>query len=370
MSSVEQSTDVLKGARRKARHRRKEDAIMKNTESNMTAAANAMKNSGRAVHAASRSVAATGRAAGELNRLNTMRGGTKGFKGFVGESMEAREASALGRRTDVLGNNGIADLRWTKTDGTEALRQMKIGYGSKKIDFARYKGQTVVIDKGNPNFAALKAEGASCGVKVVEGHITASEAKHLADAMQFETRLTGNKHAVVVPKVYQGVKNAAAVHSVGVNAAKHGAISGAGFSLGSNLVEVAKGKKTVGEAAGDVVCDTAVAGAVSYGTGIAAGVVASTETGAALLGAAGAVGTAVAEAPDIGTVVGASSTAAGAVAAAATTAATTMASAATSAAAGTAAAGLVAAAAPLAVAAAPVLVGGAIIGGLYSLFSD
>lgn len=343
---------------------------MKNMKNNITATASAMKNSGRAVHTASRSVTATHRAAGELSRLNTMRGGAKGFKGFVGESMEAREASALGRHTDVLGNNGIADLRWTKADGTEALRQMKIGYKPGEIDFARYHGQTVVVDKGNPNFATLKAEGARCGVKVVEGHVEAAEAKRLADAMQLETKITGGKHAVVVPKVYEGVKTAGAVHQVGVNAAKHGALSGAGFSLGSNLVQVAKGNKTVGEAAGDVAVDTAVAGAVSYGTGVAAGIVGSTEAGAALFGAASTAGAAIAEAPVIGTAIGAGTAAAGAVAGAATTAATAVAGAATSVAAGTVAAGIVAAATPVAVAAAPVLAVGAVIGGICSLFSD
>ena len=43
-----------------------------------------------------------------LANLNTMRGGTKGFKGFVMEEMEAGRASALGRHTEVINNNGAA----------------------------------------------------------------------------------------------------------------------------------------------------------------------------------------------------------------------------------------------------------------------
>ena len=50
------------------------------------------------------------------------------------------------------------------------------------------------------------------------------------------------------------------------------------FSLSCNAIEVARGNKTVGAAARDVVIDTAKAGAVRYG----ASMLASTTTGAAI----------------------------------------------------------------------------------------
>lgn len=352
----------------------------------------AMQVSGRALNRASKTIHAAQQAADELAGLNTMRGGAKGFKGFVGESMEAFESNAVGRSTQVLNNNGPADLLHTKANGETTLKQMKIGYKPKQIDFNKYRGQTVVVDADNPNFAAIKAEGAKCGVKVVKGHVTEAEAKRWAEAMQLESKITGSKNAVLVPKAYEGLQVAKAAHAAGMRAASVGAKSGAGFSIGDNLVQVAKGNKTVGEAAESFVIDTAKAGAISYGTGAAAGIIGSTEAGAAAFGVLGTAGTAVAEAPIIGTALGAAGTAAGTIGAAGTAAATAAAGAATSAvtaaagaatglAAGTAAAGAVGAAAAAAtaataaigaaaVAAAPVLAVGAAIGGIYSLFHD
>lgn len=323
---------------------------------------------GKAVHQAVRKMRAFEQAQKEMSGLNTMRGGNKGFKGFVGESMEAAEASARGRNTIVLNNNGLADLKHLKTDGTTAFQQVKIGYKPGQIDFARYKGQTIVVDKGNPHFRALKAEAAKSGVKVVEGHITEQEAKFWADAMQLETKVTGKTNATVVPKFYQSAKTAAAAHRAGVSAAKSGA------------------------AAGDVIVDTAEAGAISYGAGAAGSLLASTEIGAAALETAGTVGAVISEAPVIGSAIGAgtaitgaiggvSASAAAAATGAVTGAVTSAAAAASSVAAGTAAAGAVgaissgavAAAATIGaatVAAAPVLVVGGIIGGLISLFDD
>ena len=106
----------------------------------------------KSIHHASKQISTYGEAGSNLSSLNTMRGDTMGFKGFVGENLEAAEATARGRRTLVLNDNRIADLKHLKTNGTESLKQLKIGYKPGQIDFSRYKGQTVVIDKGNPNF--------------------------------------------------------------------------------------------------------------------------------------------------------------------------------------------------------------------------
>ena len=332
------------------------------------------------------------KAGNELSALNAMRGGSKGFKGFVGESMEAAEASARGRSTAVLNNNGIADLQHIKTNGTTALKQMKMGYKPGQIDFSRYKGQSVVIDRGNPQLAALKAEGAKHSVKVVEGHVSQGEAKFWADAMQLESKVTGSRNSVLVPKAYQGAKSAIAAHHAGVTAARSGTVAGAGFSFGRNVVQALKGNKSVADAAGDIAVDTVEAGVVGYGTGVVGSLVASTEIGASAIGAASAVGTTVAHAPVIGSVVGAGSSLAGmaggvgasgaAMAAGALTGAVgSLASAASSAAAGTAAAGAVGAVSAGAVAgaaalgatfvaAAPVLAVGCVLGGIFSLFRD
>lgn len=355
----------------------------------------ALQNTSKIKHAA-KGVKAFRKAGDNLQKLNTMRGGEKGFKGFVGENMEAAEASACGRNTSVLNDNGIADLKHFKVNGSNSLKQMKIGYKPGEIDFSKYKGQTVVIDKGNPYFNQFKTQGAKQGVKVVEGHITAQEAKHLSDAMQWETKITGSKNSVIIPKVYEGVKTVSAAHKAGAAAAKSGAIAGAGFSIGSNIVDVMTGKKKVGEATKDIAEDTVKAGAVSYGTGVAGSLVASTEIGAAALETAGVIGTTIAEAPVIGSVIGAAgtaATAAGGLGTAAAAAASELAVSAVGAAttgasalaAGTAIAGTVstvgagvaagtAAIGAAAVAAAPMVVPAVILGGVItgicSLFKD
>ena len=53
----------------------------------------------------------------ELSSLNTMRGGAKGFKGFVGESMEAARSTVAGRSTSVVNNNGPVDLIFSGKNG-------------------------------------------------------------------------------------------------------------------------------------------------------------------------------------------------------------------------------------------------------------
>ncbi|TYZ22934.1 hypothetical protein [Selenomonas ruminis] len=290
-----------------------------------------------------------------LSRLNTMRGGTKGFKGFVMEELEAGNASALGRHTEVINNNGLVDLRHIKTDGTKVLKQMKSGYKPGQIDFSRYKGQTVVIDKGNVNFKALQAAGRKVGVKVVEGHVTDAEAKMLADMMQLESKITGSKNAVISSNLCSSAKQVSAAHSVGLKSAKSGSIAGAGFSLGSNIVSVARGNKTVGEAAGDVAIDTVKAGAIGYSAGAVGSAVASTAIGAAAIETAGAAAAAVSSAPVIGTAI---TTGVGAV-----TAASGAISAGTGAALGAIGLGAIA---PVAAAAAPFVAAGA----LLSLFFD
>ena len=245
-----------------------------------------------------------------LSNLNTMRGGPKGFKGFVAEEMQATEASIAGRNTTVLNDNGIADLEYIGKNGHHYYQQLKVGYKPGQIDFAKYKGQTVVLDKGNPYLKQFQAEGRKFGVRVIEGDVTAEEAKRTADMMQMETSVTGGKNSKVVTSGIKAGGVLKASHNAGVQSAKTGAAAGAGFSLGTNLVDVVSGDKEVGQAATDVAKDTAVAGAAGYVVGAATTAIGSTSTGAAVIGAASGVGTAVASTTVGGAVIGAGSAAA------------------------------------------------------------
>lgn len=80
---------------------------MKNEMNSIYAGAVGTAKNAKAVHQAVRKMRAFEQAQEELSGLNTLRGGSKGFKGFVGESLEAAESSARGRTTIVLNNNGL-----------------------------------------------------------------------------------------------------------------------------------------------------------------------------------------------------------------------------------------------------------------------
>ena len=264
---------------------------------------------GLAMQEAARAAAISGRFAAGLENLNTARGGQKGLFGFVGEEMQAADASINGKMTYVINNNGAADLVYVGKNGHKYYQQVKLGYENsfkQKINFAEYKGQTIVVDKSNPSFAKIKAEGAKHGVKVIEGNITKAEAQELAKYMQQETAITGAKKAVIVPKV-------AAAHKAGLSAGKAGALYCAGFSMGSNLVDVACCDKEIGEAAKDVAKDTAVSYAAGYALGAAGSAVASTSAGAAMISGVSAAGTAVTS-TTVGAALASGATAAGAAA--------------------------------------------------------
>lgn len=254
-----------------------------------------------------------GKAGENLSSLNTMRGGIKGNKGFVAEELQAAEASSAGKATQTLNDNGVADLVYTGKNGHKYYQQMKVGYKPNQIDFSKYKGQTIVVDKGNPYFKEMVKEGKKHGVKVVEGSVTNEQAKNLSTAMQMETKITGAKTATVVPR-------AAAAHNAGLKAGKTGALYGAGFSLATNTVDVISGDKEVGEAAADVAKDTAVSYGAGYAVGAAGSAIASTSIGASAIGAASSVGSAVAGTTVGGAIIGAGTAATGAVAAAGTAA--------------------------------------------------
>ena len=254
-----------------------------------------------------------GEAGNSLSALNTMRGGLNGNKGFVAEYLQAAEASAAGRATRVLDNNGVADLAYTGKNCRTYLQQMKVGYKPSQIDFAKYKGQTLVVDKGNPYFREMVKRGKLHGVKVIEGSITNEEAAILSKAMQLETTITGAKTATVVPRL-------ATAGNAGLVAARSGALYGAGFSLVTNAVDVLNGEKELGDAALDVAKNTALSFGQAGIVGAVGSAAASTSAGAAAIGAASSVGSAVAGTTVGGAVIGAGTAATGVVAAAGTAA--------------------------------------------------
>lgn len=295
-----------------------------------------------------------------LSKLNTSRGGSN-FKGFTFEELAAANETVLnGNHTVVLNNNGPADLLMISTNGNSTLIQAKTGYQNNSAGFKYNDCPTVLVDEGN---VKLINEARQAGKKVIESNISDSEADLIAKAMQLESKITSSENSVFVSNTVSAMKSLGQIHKSGLNAAGKGGAAGGGFSLGSNIVEVISGDKSLKDATADVAIDTVLSASVGYGIGAATTAIGSTAAGTALSSAAVAAGTAVT------TAVG--STAAGAAllgttAAIGTTAASGAAAISTGTAAvlGTAAAGTVAGAAIIA--AAPIVVASVAIGVIFT----
>ncbi|MCC2463017.1 hypothetical protein LKL90_21840 [Bacillus mobilis] len=297
-----------------------------------------------------------------LSSYNTMRGGKAGFKGFVFEDMHAASASLKGKTTEVIANNGLADFRILNTDGTYSLGQAKLGYNSGNIDWSPYKGQEIVIDKGNTK---LIESARKSGMNVVESDISKVDAERLAQTMQFESKITGKPNAPLTANLHS-------YHQAGINSVKNGAAFGAGFSIGSNIVDVATGDKSIGEASVTIAKDTVTAGVGSYVIGAGTAAVANTAVGGTVISGATAAGAAIA-----GTSVGSAAIAAGTAVTAATSgaAAAVVGAIASTTVGATVVGGATAAATALGatavgatiVAAAPLVAAGAAIGGVFKI---
>ena len=209
-----------------------------------------------------------------LEELKTSRGNDYGFKGFVGERLEAAEASSFGRATYVIDDNHAADLVFVGKNGQKYYQQLKIGYHDRNnpFDFEKYRGQTLLVDKGNPKLARWRKEGKKFGVNVVESNITKQEAESLADWLKWETSLTNSSTATIIPKL-------ASAHRAGMKAGVTGVRFSMGIGLAVNMVQVFKGDKDIGKAYQDIAKDVAITYATSYAQGAVLTAVASTEVG-------------------------------------------------------------------------------------------
>lgn len=214
-----------------------------------------------------------------LSLLNTNKGGAN-FKGFVFEHLHATSATVSGTPTTVIGNNGVADFLILQKDGTTVLGQAKAGYQNTYIDFQKYHGQTIVVDKGNTQ---LIKRAKAAGLEVIESDVSLKQSKKLSEIMKLESNILRTANAPLTSKIY-------ALNQAGIASAKVGGATGAGFSIGSNIVEVFSGDKDLEEAGKAVVRDTAIATASSYVIGAAA----ATPVGVAIAGTVTSTGTALA----------------------------------------------------------------------------
>ncbi|MSU02118.1 hypothetical protein [Tissierella pigra] len=226
-----------------------------------------------------------------LSNLNTMRGGTKGFKGFVFEELHATEATLNGNITEVINNNGVADFIIHNSDGSISFGQSKIGYDRQNVDFSQYKGQTIIVDKGN-NYLIDKAH--ESGLNVIESEVSLKEAERLARGMQLETRFTGSKYSVVAPKLNSAINIAKEMHDVGLKTAFKGLQFGGSYSLGGNIMDVINQDKNLDDAVFDVIKDTTISGGVGYLSGAGLSALGNTAIGSATFGMLNTAGATIA----------------------------------------------------------------------------
>ncbi len=223
-----------------------------------------------------------------LASYNTLRGGAGGFKGFVFEELHAANAAVKGTPIRVLGNNSLADFATLKADGTLQYAQAKAGYAGQTVDWTPYKGQTIIVDKGN---TALANQARKAGLEVIESDVTLAETQKLTKWMQTESRIMGKTNSTLASKAYS-------VNQAGIQSAKFAAKIGIGFNIGSNIFDVMDGEKDIAEAAVDAVVDTAtlVGGAYLGGAAMttlagAGTALANTAAGGAIVAAGSAAGT-------------------------------------------------------------------------------
>lgn len=295
-----------------------------------------------------------------ISKLDVNRGNLKGFlfENRVSEELNSKLLDK-GFKAVVLDDNGIADIAIVDMKSGKVVKriQAKCGYEGQSVkDFTRYvdDGQTLVINNDADKFGRSLDNR---GIKYEKSSVTDREVSRMADAMKKEGKLLNSKNAKLTSYAYKTKEVVKNCHTTGVSAAKSGACFGAGMSLGSNIVDVFSGDKSLDEATIDIAKDTVVAGATSYVTGAATTALTSTAIGGAaatvvggISSAGAAVGGAMATGiTGVGTALGGAATAVGA---------TTVGGAIV---AGTAAVGAVA------VAAAPVVAVGAAVGVVWSL---
>lgn len=235
-----------------------------------------------------------------ISKLDVNRGNLKGFlfENRVSEELNSKLLDK-GFKAVVLDDNGIADIAIIEMKSGKVVKriQAKCGYEGQSVkDFTRYvdDGQTLVINNDADKFGRSLDNR---GIKYEKSSVTDREVSRMADAMKKEGKLLNSKNAKLTSYAYKTKEVVKNCHTTGVSAAKSGACFGAGMSLGSNIVDVFSGDKSLDEATVDIAKDTVVAGATSYVTGAATAVGATTVGGAIVAGTAAVGAVAVAAAP-------------------------------------------------------------------------
>lgn len=186
-----------------------------------------------------------------------------GLKKFIRSQIEATANDGQTRHVHVMDADALADLVIAKgLEHVEVKCESHIG----KDNWELCKDLGVVyLNSDQPNFEALKEQAIAHGVKKVES--TLSKAVHceeLTELMRVESQITGNPAAVFFPHAYDKAQAIKLVELNGAISAKAWAKVGGAVAIGSNVVDVLTGDKTVKEAAKDIATSAAKEVLIDY----------------------------------------------------------------------------------------------------------
>lgn len=150
--------------------------------------------------------------------------------------------------------------------------------------FSRYRGVKLELPSEQYEGAAEHCRKQAADLRKKASEVEAAGKQDVADKLRREAenydQLAGNvrdsglntNQAIFYrehPRIATAMDIARTSHRAGIEGAKTGAAVGSAISLVVNIFNVAQQKKTLGEAAEDIVVDTAKAAALSYGTAFA-----------------------------------------------------------------------------------------------------
>lgn len=283
---------------------------------------------GRSFAIASKKVGIYDRMVANFKQLNPFRGGKTGAHGFVGEILTVKDMELAGKNVQWVNDNGAADLIVGK--GKQYQLKFKNIVPLKDLTNVRYSGQVLGVPSDYGNFTQLKDTAKSLGKKVVKVGPTNVEAKTIAWLRKLETYAPGGRELNAVVNIYRfagvtktglqlgadvggnafdvgkqltnglgtnittnGGKVCLRLSNVAWRSGMRGALGGgaAGGVIGgvTNLYYVVKYGKDISDAIVDTAVDVGIGAASGLAIEGVLGVMAATETGAAVIASVGGV---------------------------------------------------------------------------------
>ena len=179
-----------------------------------------------------------------------------GLKMFIRSQIEASMSDGLTRHVQIVDEDTLADLIIEK--GLEHV-EVKCEYrlGKENWQFCKDLG-VLYVNSDQTDIEAVKERAMAFGVKKIENTLSkAVQCEELTNLMQVESKITGNPAAIFFPHAYNKAQAIKLIQINGAVSAKAWAKVGGAVAIGSNVVSVLTGEKTVKQAAKDMATSAA-----------------------------------------------------------------------------------------------------------------